>query len=353
MTCKSLATSALLLSPSHEFLMHPIPCITDMYNSIVCLRPAPSSIPLTTPLQPLIQRAALSQREKAKALANRHLDPYRAAQREERRQRNLARQATLDATRTTEHGDPVQGIPTPFLASFDSAGQVEASPVKTDDEGRPLEEPIPLPTSKHILNYQLTQAELDEAIAMSYELTKPDTQKTGVNQPQSPVAVMDPEFASWEASAEAHEARHLKAVEALRRITTLENASSRDRRHANIRRIVEEFGRHVTDKTVRQKGLAWDQTERFEKIRGGPDTGSSEVQIAILTAKIRVLARMYAGPKGNKDKHNKKNLRVLCHRRQKLLKYMERKERGSGRWEHMIETLGLSPATWKKQIEIR
>lgn len=348
-----LATLALLLSSSHEPVIHSISCVTDMYKSVVCLRPAASSIPLNTPLQPLIQRAALSQRAKAKALANRHLDPYRAAQREERRQRNLARQATLDATRSTEHGDPVQGIPTPFLASLDSAGQADLSPVKTDDEGRPLEKPIPLPTSKHLLNYQLTQAELDEAIAMSYELTKPDTTKSGADQPQSAVAVMDPEFASWEANAEAHEARHSKAVEALRRITTLENASSRDRRHANIRRIVEKFGRHVTDKTVRQKGLAWNQTERFEKIRGGPDTGSSEVQIAILTAKIRVLARMYAGPKGNKDKHNKKNLRVLCHRRQKLLKYMERKERGSGRWEHMIQTLGLSPATWKNQIEIR
>lgn len=188
---------------------------------------------------------------------------------------------------------------------------------------------------------------------MSYKLTKPDPNKGEEGQPKSPVAVMDPEFSGWAANRDAHERRHLKAVEALRRITTLENASSRDRRHANIRRIVEEFGRHVTDKTVRQKGLAWDQTERFEKVRGGPDTGSSEVQIAILTAKIRVLAKMLAGPKGNKDKHNKKNLRVLCHRRQKLLRYMERKERGSGRWDHMIQMLGLSPATWKEQIEIR
>lgn len=307
-------------------------------------------MPLASPLQPLIQRATLTQREKADRLAAR-LDPYRHAQREERRQRNLARRGTLEAARTIEHGDPVVGRPTPFLASLDSAGQAELSSVKKDDEGRPLEEAVPLPTSKHILNYQLTQAELDEAISMGYELTKPVDAPPGA--PRSAVAAMDPEFAGWEANLDAHEARHTKSVEALRRITTLENASSRDKRHANIRRIVEEFGRHVTDKTVRQKALAWNQTERMEKIRGGPDTGSSEVQIAILTAKIRVLARMLAGPKGNKDKHNKKNLRLLCHRRQKLLKYMERKERGSGRWEHMIQILGLTPATWKGQIEIR
>jgi ribosomal protein S15P/S13E len=42
----------------------------------------------------------------------------------------------------------------------------------------------------------------------------------------------------------------------------------------------------------------------------------------------------------------------MCHKRQRLLKYMERKERGSGRWQHMIETLGLSPATWKEQITL-
>lgn len=31
---------------------------------------------------------------------------------------------------------------------------------------------------------------------------------------------------------------------------------------------------------------------------------------------------------------------------------MDRKERGSDRWKHMVETLGLSPATWKEQITI-
>lgn len=150
-----------------------------------------------------------------------------------------------------------------------------------------------------------------------------------------------------------HEERHTRAVEALNRITTLENASGKDKRHANTRRVIETFGRHETDQVLRQKPLAEGQADRIEKVRGGPDTGSSEVQIALLTAKIRVLAKMLAGRKGNKDKHNKKNLRLLLHRRQKLLRYMERRERGSGRWEHMIQKLGLTPATWKEQIEVR
>lgn len=217
--------------------------------------------------------------------------------------------------------------------------------MKRDAEGKALESPIPLPISKDVLNFRLTRQELDEAIEESYKLTKP---VTGGRTLDAVISSAEP--------AE-HEAHHRRAVEALRKITALENGNGKDRAHANVRRIVDTFGRHNTDHTVRQKGLTAKQADgtedTFTKIRGGPDTGSSEVQIAILTAKIRTLAKMYAGEKGNKDKHNKRNLRLLCHRRQRLLKYMERKERGSGRWEHMIKELGLTPATWKKQIEIR
>lgn len=250
----------------------------------------------------------------------------------------------LKVERDQAWGDPVNGLLTPYLESLDSAGQSPQSRVRRDDEGNPLEEPHDLPTSEHILNYQLTKQELDEAIAESYKLTAP---------PQGDIKSVFYNEVVYKDAIEQHEDSHRRAVEALKRITTLENGSSKDRRHANIRRIVETFGRHETDAKLRQKPLVAGQAERIEKVRGGPDTGSSEVQIAILTAKIRVLAAMYTGKKGNKDKHNKKNLRLLLHRRQKLLKYMERRERGSGRWEHMIETLGLSPATYKNQIELR
>ncbi|ROV92582.1 hypothetical protein VMCG_08921 [Cytospora schulzeri] len=310
----------------------------------LCLRPAAAaaSRPIAPSFQPLIQKATLTQKEKEK-LRRQKQDPYRWQQAQQRRNRNLERQAVLKVDRDVAYGDPVFGHITPFVESFDSGGQSPVSEVRKDEDGNPLEEPRPLPTSQHVLNYQLTKEELETAISESYQLTKPLPSRESVLQDKGLDSIHEKE----------HEERHKRAVEALSRITTLQNASNKDKRHANIRRIVETFGRHETDKIVRQKPLAEGQTERIEKIRGGPDTGSSEVQIAILTAKIRVLAKMLAGRKGNKDKHNKKNLRLLLHRRQKLLKYMERSERGSGRWEHMIETLGLTPATWKQQIEIR
>lgn len=316
----------------------------------VCLRPATASRRVAPSLQPLIQKATLADerthltQKERDALRREKLDPYRWQQAQQRKNRNLQRQEALKVKRDQAWGDPVNGLVTPFLESFDTAGQSPQSHVRRDDDGNPLEEPHDLPTSEHILNYQLTKQELDEAIAESYKLTAP---------PKGNIESVYYSEVVEKDDMREHEEGHRRAVEALKRITTLENASSKDRRHANIRRIIETFGRHETDAKLRQKPLVAGQEERVEKIRGGPDTGSSEVQIAILTAKIRVLAAMYAGKKGNKDKHNKKNLRLLLHRRQKLLKYMERRERGSGRWEHMIETLGLSPATYKKQIEVR
>ncbi|EER42485.1 ribosomal protein S15 [Histoplasma capsulatum H143] len=83
--------------------------------------------------------------------------------------------------------------------------------------------------------------------------------------------------------------------------------------------------------------------------RAGPDTGSSEVQAAILTTKIQVLAQQIA-KYGHKDKHNKRNLRVLVHRRQRLLNYLRRKERGGPRWQNLMSNLGLTDSSWKGEI---
>src|SRR5690606_14657010 len=129
------------------------------------------------------------------------------------------------------------------------------------------------------------------------------------------------------AAAEAekrHEENHARTVEAMRRIVSMDNASSKMRKHANIRRCIDEFGRHKTDAVLTPKPESIHPNQVPTPGRCGPDTGSSEVQIALLTVKIRKLAQELEKNRGYKDKHNKRNLRLLCHRRQKLLKYMER-----------------------------
>ncbi|TQS32396.1 hypothetical protein Golomagni_07290 [Golovinomyces magnicellulatus] len=136
-----------------------------------------------------------------------------------------------------------------------------------------------------------------------------------------------------------HDQKHYKALDAMRRITSLRNSSGKDRFHVNVRRIIEEFGRHTTDGKVPAKAQSITPNTVAMPDRAGLDTGSSEVQIAILTAKIRNLAKALELNRGYKDKHNTRNLRVLVHKRQRLLKYMEKKERGSGRWTHMVEKI--------------
>ncbi len=296
-------------------------------------------MPAAASLQPVIQRANLTRDEKYQIMKR---DPYKWAQLQARKAAKVKRQDEVQAARDAKWGDPVHGITTPFVESFDSAGQANLSTPPVDDKGNPLNEPHALPTSPHMLNNHLTKAELDEAIEAAYKLTKP---LQAANR-----SVADPTEEALE--MEKHEERHRKASIALERISAIDNGSSKNRLHANIRRCVDTFGRHNTDLALRPKPLARGMEGRDLTPRAGPDTGSSEVQIAILTAKIRVLAQAYEGRKGYKDKFNRRNLRLLCHRRQRLLKYMEKKERGGERWTHMIESLGLSPATWKKQIEV-
>jgi ribosomal protein S15 len=268
-------------------------------------------------------------------------EPYRWQQMKNRVAAHKVIKDRIAEEKAAKQGDPIRGFPTPYIESFATAGQAEFSTPATDDYGTPLEEPHPLPTSPHLINHLASREELDAAVARAYALTKPEDYDA---------KVMDPEE-HQEKMAE-HERAHSVAVEAINRIVDLSNGNAKDRRHANIRRIIDTFGRHNTDGKLRQKPLSMGVVEAPKPVRAGPDTGSSEVQIAILTAKINRMADQLAINRGHRDKMGKRNMRLLVHRRQRLLRYMERKERGSERWTNLLETLGLSPATWKGQITV-
>lgn len=297
------------------------------------MRPTPSP---TASLLPTVQTANLSTKEKKKRMKQ---DPYGWAQAQQRKNAHLKRREELEAERKAGMGDPVHGITTPFVESFDSGGQVAEA--AGDGESADTH---PLPTSPHLKNYLLNKEELETAIEYSRRVTMP---LVGQERHTS-----DPALEA--ADLEEHAAKHAKAVAAMQRITDLDNGSAKDRKHANIRRCIETFGRHITDHALENAAPppARGHVPQPMPVRAGPDTGSSEVQIGILTSKIRALTRELEGPKGHRDKNNKRSLARLCHKRQKLLRYMERKERGSGRWQHLIETLGLTPATYKGQITI-
>lgn len=272
----------------------------------------------------------------------------------QRRDANVARQTVLKEQRATELGDPIRGIATSFVESFDAPIPPEAKPtaeiLSNKPESGDPSEPPPSPAyaaSEDHLNYYLSAAELDDALKSSKRLTEP------LVQPDRSMA--DPY--GEKQREEEHASRDRSAQEAVNRIVSLSNASSKERSRANVRRIIDTFGRHNTDQTLRPKAASQavrnsSSLQAEPTPRAGPDTGSSEVQIGILTAKIRILADRYEGENRN-DKVNKRNLRLLLHRRQKLLKYMEKRERGSDRWQNMVTQLGLTPATWKGEIAVK
>lgn len=244
-------------------------------------------------------------------------------------------------------GDPVRGISTPFLESFDDVGG-SAILMSTTSSGSSEDGVQIKSASDKLLNHFLSPTELEESIKHSYSLTAPVEPKNR--------DIADP--VQEAAEKQKHTEGHARAATALARIVSLANSSQKDKTRANIRRCVETFGRHNTDQTLRSRApinpdFADKHVEGPGKTpRAGPDTGSSEVQIAILTAKIRVLANQLEAKGGHKDKINKRNLRVLVHKRQKLLKYLRKKERGSDRWKNLVETLGLSEGTWRGEISL-
>ena len=244
-------------------------------------------------------------------------------------------------------GDPVRGIPTPFLESFDNVGGSTVL-MTTTSTGSPEEGVESKSAKEALLNHFLTSSELEESIKHSYSLTAPLGSENR--------NITDPARESEE--IKRHEEGHVRATSALVRIVSMANASQKDKTRANVRRCVKTFGRHNTDQTLRPRApineeFADKTVEGSGKApRAGPDTGSSEVQIAVLTAKIRVLANQLEMKGGQKDKVNKRNLRVLVHRRQKLLQYLRRKERGGDRWRNLVETLGLTEGTWRGEISL-
>lgn len=284
-------------------------------------------------------------------------DPYAYQQAKQRKDANVNRQLVLRQQRAEANGDPIRGIPTRFVESFDTATPASPSEVQPDAVENSFEAQAKsgfehFVESPNFLNNFITKTELKNSVSHSYQLTKPIFSEPTFMEPTKR---RDPEDEAHQ--LRIHMERHEDAENALKAILSLENASSKDRTRINIRRIIDRFGRHNTDQYLKPKApstmsmnASFSQPKPTPRV--GPDVGSSEVQIGILTAKIRVLADRYENG-GRMDKANKRNLRLLLHRRQKLLKYMLRKERGSERWHHMTQTLGLTEATWKGQLEVR
>ncbi|MFM9043848.1 MAG: 30S ribosomal protein S15 [bacterium] len=72
--------------------------------------------------------------------------------------------------------------------------------------------------------------------------------------------------------------------------------------------------------------------------RSGSDTGSAEVQVAMLTERINELTEHLRGHK--KDHHSRRGLLKLVGKRRRLLKYLERNDLEA--YRSLVSDLNLS-----------
>lgn len=73
----------------------------------------------------------------------------------------------------------------------------------------------------------------------------------------------------------------------------------------------------------------------FQLAKG--DTGSPEVQVALLSSRITYLTEHFKSNK--KDNHSRRGLLALVSQRRRLLDYLKRKDQN--RYQTLIERLGL------------
>ena len=71
--------------------------------------------------------------------------------------------------------------------------------------------------------------------------------------------------------------------------------------------------------------------------RGSGDTGSPEVQVAILTERINNLTQHFKGHA--KDNHSRRGLLMMVNKRRSLLDYRKRED--ASRYSDLIAKLGL------------
>ena len=87
--------------------------------------------------------------------------------------------------------------------------------------------------------------------------------------------------------------------------------------------------------------MSLDSVQRAEIVnqykRSEKDTGSSEVQVSLMTGRIKYLTEHFKVNK--KDFHSRRGLQALVNKRRKLLKYLKREDQT--RYVALIQSLGL------------
>lgn len=234
----------------------------------------------------------------------------------QRKKANIARQGVLQAERSPADFDPIVGKATEFTRALLTPNVVWSSNSQAVDS---LYFPKQEMSEIHSAVDKAVQAR--EKLKQTYSpFSRRDHSVNPALPRMNPVKQTEEELVQQHLQDLTVENDH-KSV-ASSRIVALQNSNTRTLRAYNTAFAIREFGR--------KEG----------------DTGSAEVQAAVLTVRILSEAQHIAANK--KDVHGFKGFRGLVHQRQKILKYLRRES--VERYQDCIERLGLSDQCVVREI---
>jgi len=112
------------------------------------------------------------------------------------------------------------------------------------------------------------------------------------------------------------------------------------------------FAKFLDLRNANAKGISYVNRRRiifaFSTPQNPFDTGRTEVQVALLTYKIRQVWKHLTVAKS--DTGNRRNLRHLVHQRAKILRYLKRIDRA--RYEILLDKLSLVPESVEGELAV-
>ncbi|BFZ54976.1 hypothetical protein PYCC9005_002014 [Savitreella phatthalungensis] len=272
-----------------------------------------------------------------------------------RKKRAIARQQELAKERDPERFDPILGVPTDFTKSlltaagvWEAARQTAASSAAaaTHEPGNGDADRIRSIADDNLHFSSDEVREIQAAVKQAYTDRLANARNNPVAQPTTPTppgTSQTPTSTPQSSSAAANRqevalAREMNAMQA-----------SEARKSAGGSRVVSLLNASGSTLQTYNRGLA---ISAFARAEG--DTGSSEVQAAVLTARIHGLAHHFesqgsATPTiSRKDNQTYRSFRKLVHQRQKILKYL--RSHHPDRYFDCIKRLGLDDAAITREI---
>ncbi|CCG81729.1 Probable 40S ribosomal protein S28, mitochondrial [Taphrina deformans PYCC 5710] len=239
----------------------------------------------------------------------------------QRKKANVARQAVLKAERSPANFDPIIGVPTEFTrslltptAALSSSAQAQGSLYFNKDQISSIQSAV----GDALLAREQQENTLGHSVYRKPQTLDSTIKKDVLNPSATQIAHQE----ILQKRLEEISLANTQNSDASSRIISLQNSNARTLRAFNTAHAIREFGRCEGD------------------------TGSAEVQAAILTA--RILAESTHIANNKKDVHSFRGFRGLVHQRQKVLKYL--RTESVERYFSCIDRLGLSDQAVVKEI---